>query len=173
MTKLITRVQNHVTGQATSGKNTLVLLQACIEHMRDHQNEWTPLAMLIGKSQPAQARMCRMIAGKVIEGWSIKKDDKQPSGLRFAKVKGSNQGFDADQMSHLSALVDKGLSIQSKEVREKFTGERAAPSDWTEEDAKKYAKRLVKTLKERHYGGGAFVGILQATLAEEAGEVAF
>jgi hypothetical protein len=173
MTKLITRIKSHVRGQATSGQNTLALTLECIEHMRDNQNEWSALAYLIGKSEPAQGRMVRLIAGRIIQGWSMKKDATQESGLRFSKIKGKNQGFDDGGIDKLCTLVGDNKSIQSADTREAFAAPKAEPTEWTEDQMKAYAKRVAKSIKEHGATGGTFVSILQNVLAEEAGDVAF
>lgn len=141
MSKLMDRVRGHVSGQRTSGQNTLSLTVECIEHMFGDSGDWSPLAYLIGRSEPAQAREVRRIAGRIVQGYRLTKDDKQPSGLRFVKVKDANQGIDTAKLDMLKTLVDKKKSVQSKDVKEKFASEKAAPKAW---DAKAWAARQVK-----------------------------
>lgn len=167
MTALLKRVKSHCTGQATSGQNTLALTLECIEHMRDNQNEWSALAYLIGKSQPTQSRMVRKITGRVLQGWQVKKDDAQPSGLRFVKLKGQNQGYDEAQMEGLKCLVQSKASVQSKIVVQSFTPEKAEPKPVSELDM---AKRIVKILKDKNISNtGSVISMMQVLLS--GGEV--
>ena len=146
-TSLIRRVKDHARGQATSGQNTLILVRDCLLHMQEHNNEWTPLAFLIGLSQPAQSRMVRQIAGCVLEGWTVSKDLKQKSGVRLSKEKGSNQGFDAEIVAALDGFISAKLSIQSQDVKDFFKPVKETPEKTHDEKVKAAVSALKRRLK--------------------------
>ena len=147
MSNLITRVKNHTNGQRTSGQNTLSLTLECIEHMRDHNNEWTALAFLVSLSEPAQSRSVRMIAGSILQGWKIVKDAKQPSGLRFKKDATANQGFSELGLSNLASFIADKKSVQSKEVREYFRPDNAKPEKTHEEKVAAFVKAIQRRME--------------------------
>jgi hypothetical protein len=144
MTTLLSTVKSHCTNQGSSGVTTLKLTLICIEQMRDNQNEWSTLAWLMGKSQPAQARVIRKIVGEALNGWAVAKDTKQVSGIRFTKVKGSNQGYDQTVLDVLTALVDDGAPIQGLAVKEAFPSPESAEKTHDEKVA-----MFVKAIKSR------------------------
>jgi hypothetical protein len=144
MTTLLSTVKSHCTNQGSSGVTTLKLTLICIEQMRDNQNEWSTLAWLMGKSQPAQARVIRKIVGQALHGWTVSKDTKQLSGIRFTKAKGVNQGYDETVLNVLTALVDDGAPIQGAAVKEAFPSPESAEKTHDEKVA-----MFVKAIKSR------------------------
>jgi hypothetical protein len=144
MTTLLSTVKSHCTNQASSGVTSLKLLHACIVHMKDNENEWSTLAWLIGKSQPAQARVMRRITGHILQGWRVAGDPKQVSGMRFTKNTDSNQGYDETVLNVLTSLVDDGAPIQGLAVKEAFPSPESAEKTHDEKVA-----MFVKAIKSR------------------------
>ena len=140
--KLLSRVKSINTRSKSMGKEYLLLLCECIERMHgvgDETNkDWTPMAFLLGKSQDKDARMLRKIAGKILDGWSLVKDDKQDSGLRFGKK--NDATYDKDLVQRIRALADQGKVLHSKAIAELLGGEKESkPKDW-----KVWAERQAK-----------------------------
>lgn len=163
---LMSRVKGHVSGQKTSGQNTLGLTVECVEHMFGESGDWTPLAFLIGRSEPAQSRMVKGIANKVIQGYSLKKDEGQPSGFRFAKIEGKNQGLDKALLDTVIAFRDKKLSIQSQDVKTFVAGEKAErPADKVAEGK---AKAIAKWLVKEGYGLDTLIGQIKSEYKSES-----
>lgn len=164
MSKLISRVRAHTSGQVTSGQNTLALLVECIEHMFGESGDWSPLAYLIGKSEPAQSRAVRRLTGCLVHGWTLKADADQPSGLRFAKREKANQGVDLERLNVLRAMVEGKKSIQSKEVSDLFKPVSEEKS--TDEVLKEAAKRYVLRMKKENVAFSAIVSAVEAAIKE-------
>jgi hypothetical protein len=117
---LLKQVINHATGQATSSQATLRLFVQCVEHMAGDSGDWTPLAALIGRSQPAQSARVRQLVAQSLNGWALKKDPevKQTGGLRFVKREGHNQGFNWEFVDKVRAEMEGKAGIQSKSVKD-------------------------------------------------------
>lgn len=155
VSSLLKRVQTHVRGQRTSGQATLAILVETIEHFAGPSGDWSPLAYLLGKSEKAQQNACRLIARNVIFGWKAVQDESQRSGIRFSKVRGTNQGFDFDVLKKLKAAVEAKKTIQSADVLGMFRKETAEtafdPMAWAEKMGKTHKNDLaamIAALKE-------------------------
>ena len=144
--KLITRVKSHTTSQNTQGQVTLALTKECIEHGFDHK-DFTPLVALVSLSQPAQGRAVRSIIGKVVNGYKLAKSDKADFGMKFSKVKDTNQGVDETQMRKLSDLIVEKKSIQSAEVKGFIKGE-VVSKDFEAKDMEKHLESAAKWVKD-------------------------
>jgi hypothetical protein len=120
MTSLIAQIKSHCTLQGSQGVKTLALTKVCIDHMEGDSGDWSPLAMLIGRSQPAQSRIIKKIVEKILQGYSIVKDEKQDSGLRISKIADMNQGFDEGGKTTLATLVSDKATLQGAAVKDAF-----------------------------------------------------
>lgn len=166
MGTMMQKVVSHVTGQKTSGQNTLALAVETIDHFAGESGDWSPLAYLIGRSEPVQSRQVRLIARNVIQGWALVKDGEQNSGLRFKKQKGKNQGFDGEALDKVRALAGQKVSIQSPKVKALFEPEETAPTPF---DPKAKAERWVKANKDVDRADMmAFIHALQEELKQKA-----
>lgn len=114
---LISRVKSLNTRSKTVGNTYVKLFAECVEHMFGESRDWTVLAALIGGAQSKDAVILRAMAGKVLQGWKLVKDEKQPYGLRFKKVEGQNQGFDETVLQSVKALAVEGKTLQGAEVK--------------------------------------------------------
>ena len=114
---LMRRVIAHTAGQKTSGQNTLALFVETVDHWMGESNDWSPLAALVGRSEPAQARALASLVRVTTFGWTLKDDSEQTSGKRFVKIKDKNQGFDETMLGKIRALVKDKKSIQSEDVK--------------------------------------------------------
>jgi hypothetical protein len=161
---LLTQVKRHTTSQATNGQATLALTLATLDHMFGKSGDWSPLAYLIGKSQPAQSRVIRLIIGQIIQGWSAKADKKQVSGIRFTKKDGQNQGIDDKMHKVLTALVEQKKPILGQDVKAAFTSDTVAKSAEDLLDAR--IKSDVALWKKLGIKPEVFVGRLAAALKE-------
>jgi len=120
MATLIQQIKSHCTLQGSQGVKTLALVKVCLDHMEGDSGDWTPLVMLVGKSQPAQSRIIKKIVEKILIGYVIKKDEKQDSGLRIDKVVDTNQGFDGAGKATLATLVEDKATLQGAAVKDAF-----------------------------------------------------
>ena len=147
--KLLSRVKSINTRSKTMGKEYLLLFCECVERMHgvgDETNkDWTPMAYLIGMSQDKDSRMLRKIAGKVLSNWTVAKDDKQESGLRFGRKDGAS--YDTDLLQTIRVLADQGNVLHSKKIAELLDGEKA-PKEfdvqaWAERAAKQHPDQIL------------------------------
>lgn len=150
MATLMQRVVSHTTGQKTSGQNTLALIPECVDHMFGESGDWTPLAALIGRSEPRQSRLVAAIVGQVVMGWTKTKDAsvKNTGGVRFKKKKGANVGIDSAKMDVLRTLVDRKLSIQSEDVRKELLPSTKAAEKPLSGVAQTKAKNIAKFIHD-------------------------
>lgn len=118
MTKvaLIDRVKKVNADAKSSGKRYVMLWAECVQHMFGDSHDWTVLATLIGGAAPKDAAILRALTGKAIKGYSLVKDEKQNSGLRFKKKDGEEQSCDLDFVSKVSALGVQGNVLQGKVI---------------------------------------------------------
>lgn len=164
MTKLIQRVKNHVSGQKTSGQNTLALSVECIEHGFEH-DDFSPLVCLIATGEAKQSRNVKAIAGKVMQGYRWAKSDKADFGYKFVKMKDANQGIDETQMRKVKDFVANKKSIQSDDVNKYIRGEKIKSTfaARTPEKCAEAVKRIDKAeLGERIKDAKAFLAALEA-----------
>ena len=106
--QLMGRVNGWVSGINTSGRNGLVIVKDCLNHMNEH-GDWTPLATLMSKAPTAHKSNIRLIVGRVLQGWTVSQNVKEKAAeddksifdrqITFKKIKGKNQGFDDVQMA--------------------------------------------------------------------------
>ena len=141
MATLIKQVQGFVRGQNTGGKNGLAFVEKTIDHMFEH-GDWTPLAWLVAKSDPSDARLYRAIIGRCVGGITMNAKSKeakvQPSGLEIKM--GENAG-PTDLMPTLRKLVEDGESFRGKAVKEELLGKEPPAFDLA-----KYAKTIANRL---------------------------
>ena len=156
--QLMGRVNGWVTGINSSGRNGLIIVRDCLQHMNEH-GDWTPLARLMSKAPTAHKSNIRLIVGRVLQGWTVSQGVKEgvAEGAKsifdrqvvFKKVKGKNQGFDDVQMAKLQLLIDSQTSILSGKIREVFKAEKAEKAPKAKADLLTSARdRLVKWCKE-------------------------
>lgn len=160
---LVSKIKTHCTAQGSQGAKTLELTAVCIKHMRDNQGEWTPLVTLIGMSQPAQGRIVRKIAERVLQGYNIGKDDKQDSGLRVSKVKDVNQGYDETVLRKLDDMIDAKATLQGAVVKDYFF-----PASTTVWSVDTYAATIAKKAVKEGSDINALIAALMAIQAAEA-----
>lgn len=141
---LMKRVNSHLRGQMTNGQDSLSLTRDCIDHMFGESGDWSPLALLIGKSEPAQSKMIRKITGQVVEGFILREDKEQPSGLRFLKSKDQTQQINQENYDALAAFVEAKRTIQAQDVKERFTVKKEAPEKTEKERVESRVKSAVK-----------------------------
>jgi hypothetical protein len=113
---LIDRVKKVNADAKSAGKRYVVLWAECVEHMFGDSHDWTVLATLISGAGAKDAAILRALTGKAIQGYSLVKDDKQKTGLRFKKVEGANQGVDIGFVSLVKGLGQQGKVLQGKDV---------------------------------------------------------
>lgn len=116
MTNLVDRVKKVNSDAKSAGKRYVQLWAECVEHMFGESHDWTVLATLIAGAGSKDAGILRMLTGRALQGYSLVKDDKQKTGLRFKKVEGANQGWDADFVAKVKAMGDMGKVLQSKDI---------------------------------------------------------
>jgi hypothetical protein len=146
--KLISRVKSHTTSQGTQGAATLALTVECIDHGFEH-DDFTPLVALVSLSQPAASRNVRAIVGKVVQGYKLVKSDKADYGMKLAKVKDQNQGFDSAMLDKVRAMVSERKAIQSKDVTTFIKGDKAEPAAFEAKEPDAYETRA-KTWVKAH-----------------------
>lgn len=136
---LVDRVKKVNADAKSAGKRYVVLWAECVEHMFGDSHDWTVLATLIGGAAPKDAAILRYLTGKAVQGYSLVKDEKQKSGLRFRKVEGANQGVDLDFVSKVKSLGEQGNVLQGKVIADllKKPKAEAKPELSPEERAKK------------------------------------
>lgn len=117
--KLITRVRGHITTGTNQGRATLALFVECVDHFAEH-NDWTPLAELIGGQDASRGATLRRYAKNIVQGWTIRKDDKQRGGLAFKKDADANQGFDSAKLSKVRVLVANNETVGGAEAKKLF-----------------------------------------------------
>lgn len=115
---LITRVKKVNADAKSAGKRYVILWAECVEHMFGDSHDWTVLATLISGAAPKDAAILRALTGKAIQGFSLVKDKDQPTGLRFKKKEGANQGVDMTFVQMVKELGVQGKVLQGKEVGE-------------------------------------------------------
>ena len=160
---LVSKIKQHCTAQGSQGAKTLELVAVCVKHMRDHEGEWTPLVTLIGMSQPAQSRIIRKIAERILQGYTFNKDDKQDSGLRVAKVKDVNQGYDETVLRKLDDMIEGKATLQGADVKEYFFP--ASTVVWSVET---YAATIAKKAVKEGSDINALIAALMAIQEAEA-----
>lgn len=115
---LIDRVKKVNSDAKSAGKRYVVLWSECVEHMFGDSHDWTVLATLISGAGVKDAAILRALTGKAIQGYSLVKDEKQKTGLRFKKIEGANQGVDMDFVLLVKALGNQGKVLQGKDIAE-------------------------------------------------------
>lgn len=118
MTKaaLIDRVKKVNADAKSAGKRYVILWAECVSHMFGDSHDWTVLATLIGGAAPKDAAILRALTGKAIKGYSLVKDEKQGSGLRFKKKEGEAQSWDEGFVAQVASLGNEGNVLQGKRV---------------------------------------------------------
>jgi len=164
MATLIQQIKSHCTSQGSQGVKTLALVKVCIDHMEGESGDWSPLAMLIGRSQPAQSRIIKKIVEKILQGYSIVKDEKQDSGLRISKIADMNQGFDEAGKTTLATLVEDKATLQGAAVKDAFLPKVEKPDFDITAAVEKSVKAMAKE-------GVSLTDYIDALLAYQAGLV--
>jgi hypothetical protein len=154
---LMKRTIAHCSGQKTSGQNTVALAIEGLEAFRDNGN-WKPIAYLIGNSENGQQRAVKLITRNVVKGWGVRAAPDTKEKVKFAKIKGENQGFDDVALNKAKGAKNAKLTIQSPTLRDLFTEEKAEKPFNALEKAAADAKRLGKLTKEER---NAYVLALQ------------
>lgn len=95
-------------------KRAVEMVLLGIEHMLENGREWTGLARLLSGVEPRMATMYRRIIDTALGGVSVRRDIKQPSGLRF--VFGDNFG-PSEKIAGLRKLVEQGASIYGQDMQ--------------------------------------------------------
>ena len=120
MTKvaLIDRVKKVNADAKSAGKRYVLLWAECVQHMFGDSHDWTVLATLIGGAAPKDAAILRALTGKAIKGYSLVKDEKQGSGLRFKKKEGEDQSCNMEFVATVLAKGQEGNVLQGKAIGE-------------------------------------------------------
>lgn len=113
---LVERVKKVNSDAKSAGKRYVILWAECVEHMFGDSHDWTVLATLIGGAAPKDAAVLRALTGKAVQGYSLVKDEKQKSGLRFKKKDGANTGVDMDFVLKVKGLGNLGKVLQGKDI---------------------------------------------------------
>lgn len=116
------KVASWIKGQNASGANGLAILKEAIEHANGQSRDWTPLAYMLGRTQPATAKIATLIVKAALPGVVIKADDKQPAGVRLTI--GKDVVLNDAAMLDLKALVDAKAPIGGRQVAAKFAPEK-------------------------------------------------
>jgi hypothetical protein len=117
MSDLSKRIKSLHTRSKNVGRDYVLLFCESIETMEEN---WTPLAELLSGANPKDNAMLRKLAGFVLSGWTVKRDTKHRTGLRFTKEAGAT--FDQDRIETLRTLAKQGHVLQSKKVAEFIDG---------------------------------------------------
>lgn len=161
---LISRVKSLNTRSATAGNTYVKLWVECIEHMFSPAHDWSVLAYLLAGAQPADGRILRAMTGKVLQGWSLKKDDKQPTGMRFVKKAGENQGYDEQVLETIRAYALVGKVLQSKDLKEYLKVEKPEVSKTDEQ----VALHIIKYIEKMNVASGEVIALVQKMLVAQA-----
>ena len=113
MTTLSTRIKNLHKRSKNVGRDYLYLFVECVETM---DTNWTPMAELLAGANPKDSAVLRRLAGLTLQDWTVKRDSKHRTGLRFTK--GPNAGYEQLYAVKLKALADEGHVLQGKKVAE-------------------------------------------------------
>lgn len=141
MQTLSKTVKAYCAGRVKSGAKGLELIKVAVDHAYLH-GDTTPLAWLIAKTDPADSKAIRRIAGKVMGGAVLARDVRQPSGIRITL---KENAAPTDKMAVLRVLVEEGVSFTSPRVKVELFDEEKEPTVF---DMKKAAKSLAKRVKE-------------------------
>ncbi len=156
---LLSQVKGFVTSQNNSGKNGLVLMKKCIEHMYEH-GDWTPVAWLISQSIGQDKNRLRAIFGKCVGGVTMstlsKAAKEQPSGVHITL--GDNSA-PTEMYTVLEKLIEDGESFRGQAVAKELLKSTNA----TVFNIDSYAKRLVSKLDKE--------GVNMKDLLEAVGKV--
>lgn len=96
-------------------KRALEMILLGIDHMLQHNREWTGVARLVTGVEPRMGKMMLRILGECIGGISKVSDTKQPTGIRF---KFSDNSAATESLDKLRELVANGESIYGQAVQE-------------------------------------------------------
>lgn len=144
MSDLSKRIKNLHTRSSNVGKDYVLLFAECVETMAEN---WTPMAELLAGANPKDMAVLRRLAGFVLSGWSIKRDTKHRTGLRFTKDAGAS--YDVSRVEELRALAKQGHVLQGKKIAELLNGgEKDVKAVSAEELATAYVKNAVKKIED-------------------------
>lgn len=139
MATLLQTVNSYLKSQSKAGSKGLALTLACIEHGFQH-GDTTQLAWLISKADAKDSQVFRAIAGKVMGGVTMKKDARQPSGI---KIDLADNAGPTDKMPILKRLVEDQVSFRSTRVQEELLAKAKVEAEF---DLHKLALAFVKKM---------------------------
>lgn len=143
MSTLSTRIKSLHRRSANAGRDYLLIFCECVENM---ESNWTPMAELLAGANPRDAQVLRKLAGFVLSGWSVSKDNKHRTGLRFKKADGAT--FDMDKLGRIKALAEQGNVLQGKAISELMTPEKVIKAVSSEDLAKAYLASAHKKIDD-------------------------
>jgi len=166
MATLISQMKSITTGHNNSPKTILAGLEKCIDHMFQH-NDWTPLAWLLGKIEPAPDRSkLRKITGVCVGGLHLitkgKVAEEQPSKLYLKRTPNCAM---TEKMEILRQLVKDRESFRGQAVNEQLLSYEAKEFDLHE-----YIGRFIKKVESEGYDLSAALQEI-AKVEKEAGQV--
>lgn len=144
MSDLSKRVKNLHSRSKNVGKDYIILFADCVEAMSEN---WTPMAELLAGANPKDNAVLRKLAGMALTDWSVKRDNKHRTGLRFTK--GANASCDVDFLNKLRALAKEGHVLQGKKIAELMSGgEKTVKELSADALASAYVKNAVKKIED-------------------------
>ena len=158
---LIERVKRVNADAKGAGKRYVILWAECVEHMFGDSHDWTVLATLVSGAGVRDAAILRALTGRALHGWSLIKDKDQPTGLRFKKIVGEDQGFDGHFVSTVKAMGQQGKTLQSKDILDVAK----ASKEKKTRDAKAVAKSVAKALKDNGLTMADIMDLVRAELS--------
>jgi hypothetical protein len=154
-------VKSFVTTQKNAGAKGLNIIMRSVDHMFEHGDS-TPLAWLISYTDGRDSAIFRRILGEVTGGVTLKKDPKQPCGLRITMA--DNAG-PSEGMAILRDLVTSGESFRGQAV-----------ATWLKREPKpaeldKYVAAVYRKIQSEGWTFGAFRDALSTMNANKVIEV--
>ena len=158
---LLERVKRVNTDAKSAGKRYVILWAECVEHMFGDSHDWTVLATLVSGAGVRDAAILRALTGKALKGWSLVKDKDQPTGLRFKKIVGEEQGFDDHFVSTVKVMGQQGKALQSADILAMVKPNK----DKKARDAAAVAKSVAKALRDNGLTMADIMDLVRAELS--------
>jgi predicted Zn-ribbon and HTH transcriptional regulator len=158
---LLERVKRVNTDAKSAGKRYVILWAECVEHMFGDSHDWTVLATLVSGAGVRDAAILRALTGKALKGWSLVKDKDQPTGLRFKKIVGEEQGFDNHFVSTIKVMGQQGKALQSADILAMVKPNK----DKKTRDAAAVAKSVAKALRDNGLTMADIMDLVRAELS--------
>jgi hypothetical protein len=158
---LLERVKRVNTDAKSAGKRYVILWAECVEHMFGDSHDWTVLATLVSGAGVRDAAILRALTGKALKGWSLVKDKDQPTGLRFKKIVGEEQGFDDHFVSTVKVMGQQGKALQSADILAMVKPNK----DKKTRDAAAVAKSVAKALRDNGLTMADIMDLVRAELS--------